>query len=249
MSRHNFYAKKSASRDRQTQRKQRVARKPSTVKVQNTSGAHAFSMVKKGYIPWNHSQPQAILLHDVRLGNLQPEKSAEEAWEEVYSKIVEFKHVPFQQFKEKLFDYREKLKEDDAVVAVAYAAYMHDRRYYQRTHKSNGRPIFRLSPAQPLLVDDIKNKRHVGMLPSEFHRTRPEYLEFELDEFRPRIYQEQRLIKMENWMNHKRLGKEAEKQKKWDEQHKAREATLEREKKIAAEAVKQAMTQLSRSQT
>ena len=175
----------------------------------------------KAYIDWTNSEPRELLLADLR-ANVLPlddaECSADAAWQAVYKDMAAFKHVPFKQFEEKLAHHREQVRKDDSGVTLACAAYQNDRKYYNRSYTSDGRRIFRLSPAQKLLEDDIAKNMHVGRTPAEFHQTRAEYLAFPLAEFRPRIYQEQRLVKCHNWMEAKHNKKAEKMQKKWKKQ-------------------------------
>ena len=68
------------------------------------------------FIDWRNSRAKEIILCDLEDGLLSIEEhgkygmSAEKAWKSVYSKLEEFKNVPFRQFEVRLRDHREQIK-------------------------------------------------------------------------------------------------------------------------------------------
>ena len=198
--------------------------------------------MKEGYINWTKCEPRAMLIADLEAGILtvdEEEVSAEEAWELMYKDLEEFKDVCFEQFEEKLAHHRTQVKRDDTRVAIATFAYEDFRRKHPRpTHNSRGEPLWDISPAKPLLKEDIKEKLHLRMDPSDLRETRDEYKAFDLDVFRGHIYQECRLLRFYNHLEQKREEKERKDRKLWRKQKQQRDASKKQSKKDAKDASK-----------
>jgi hypothetical protein len=140
--------------------------------------------------------------------------SADDAWN-VYRDLPEFAGIAFDQFETRLKDHRAQVKVKLSRNLRDEAAFVHDckSRPFPRTetHNHRGDRIFNGSPAQPLLRNDVRNRVHETMPPAALRMTRPEYIEFSLDEFRPRIYQEIRYQKFVYWLQKKREEKKGKK--------------------------------------
>ena len=164
-------------------------------------------------IAWRHSQARAVILADLMDESLPIDESicsAEEAWK-YYSQMWEFADVPYSQFCKQLEKHREQVDVKFVRSAKEWAAFKRDReRYPVATHYSNGRPIFRHSPAYPLLQEDVYAGRHKNMTPSLFQATRVEYQEWGLKEFTQRIYQMERQRKFVNYLEKKRSAKDTQ---------------------------------------
>ena len=169
------------------------------------------------------------MLADLRHGILpmdDSEMDAVEAWA-WYKGLAAFEPVCFEQFEAQLEAHRKQVKADNHNIDVAAAAFDHDMKLRtQATHNHNGRPLFCRSDAQPLLEEDVVNKKHIGLDPDEFRHTRQEYMNWTLNEFRPRIYQEERRQRWFNYMKHKREEKQAKDKRRWANQ-KAKRDTKE----------------------
>ena len=63
-----------------------------------------------------------------------------------------------------------------------------------------GELVFARHPAQKLLHQDIEEKKHKKMTPSQLHASLPEYKAFKLNVFTQRISQEVRQIKFVNYL-------------------------------------------------
>ena len=64
---------------------------------------------------------------------------------------------------------------------------------------------FDMTPARDLMREDVKQKRHVGLTPSQFQRTRPEdYGVFKAEKFKFFVYQIIKREKYVNWLQQKR---------------------------------------------
>ncbi|CAB9520237.1 unknown protein [Seminavis robusta] len=69
--------------------------------------------------------------------------------------------------------------------------YQHDRNIFpERTQDTHGEPVWAGSKAQDLLLKDLDQETLNGLKPRQLHVTRDEYLEYSLDKFRNKIYQE-----------------------------------------------------------
>jgi len=207
---------------------------------------------EKGFVPWGGGcEARAIMLRDLQKGDLpltEEEMTAEDAWKFKYSHMAAFKRVPFEQFEEKLESHRGQVAKDNEKVSAAMRAFEHDQALFsRRTHNRRGKLVFDVHPAKLKLQEDVKNKVHKDLLPSELRLTRPEYQCFTLDEFRDRIYQEIRLQRFYNYLELKRNEKEKEQQarfakqrqqldKKAKEKKKKLEAQKKREEKLIQEA-------------
>jgi hypothetical protein len=99
----------------------------------------------------------------------------------------------FSQFKARLLDHRAQVQKKSDQADREMKAFLHDRQLYPRqTHNHRGELAFGLSVAQQLLQEDVRDKKHTTMMPSEFQRARPEYMSFKPHEFKHRNYQEVR---------------------------------------------------------
>lgn len=65
---------------------------------------------------------------------------------------------------------------------------------------SRGEPQWNGSRAQALLKQDIEEGNHVGKTPRDLQASRPEYNIYDKQAFRDHIYQEQRLVKFQNYV-------------------------------------------------
>jgi hypothetical protein len=172
-------------------------------------------------ISWRDSVQAQILLHDLEEGILpldNYEHSAYDAWHDCYSKMDEFKNVPFQQFRDRLRDHRKQVQKRVDQSMRDEVARMHDRHIYPRQiRNSRGDLVFDMSPAKMILREDVINGIHETMTPSELQRLRPEYADFKREVFKRRIYQEVRLQKYYNYRDHQREKKKTELQEAREE--------------------------------
>ena len=181
-------------------------------------------------VNWITSSAREIIIDDLYAGILsldEEDLSAEDAWETCYSQLYEFQSVPFEQFKAQLKDHREQVKLKWVRSKADKTALEHDRQLYPRkSHNSRGELVFDLSPAKPLLQEDIKNKAHEGKTPREFQLTRPEYLMFKPKIFKERIYQEIATQKFYYSLELKRIEKaKRQAKKKYDDATKGQDNT------------------------
>lgn len=70
------------------------------------------------------------------------------------------------------------------------------------------------SAAQQLLKEDVSHNRHNMVKPRFLRLERTEYQEFDLDKFRPHIYQETRSLKETPYWTYRKAKKERKKRKK-----------------------------------
>jgi hypothetical protein len=175
---------------------------------------------EKGFIPWNKAcEARAIMLRDLQNGDLElteEEMAAEDAWKFKYSSMAPFRHVPFDQFAKQLEAHRAQVAKENEKLSAAWKAFEHDQALFsRRTHDRRGKLVFDMHPAKLKLREDVKNKVHKSLSPSELLLTRPEYQCFTLDEFRERVYQEIRLQRFYNYLDMDRTKKEADQKKLW----------------------------------
>lgn len=92
----------------------------------------------------------------------------------------------------------------------------HQELHPTKTRDSQDRLIFDAYEASKKLKElvDMESKVHRTITPATLHATCLEFQAFMLDEFRPRIYQEERCKRFETYLNQKRKEKEKQKQTK-----------------------------------
>lgn len=168
---------------------------------------------------WKNSEARDVLLSDLRDGVLPlnaEELSARQAWDLVYSHLVEFHGVEFPQFRDRLRDHRHQVVRELGNTRWTVDALAHDRQRHPRaSHNARGEPVFYLhTAARQYLEADIKAKKHQRMKPAALRRTRAEYMVFRLDIFRQRIYQEVRRQKFIFWLQIKRATEERKKRER-----------------------------------
>jgi hypothetical protein len=163
-------------------------------------------MAPAGWIKWVTAEAREIILFDLIEGVLpltEEEFPTKDAWE-VYREFPEFieQRVVFSQFKERLKGHREQVTLLKARSTVEEDAFLkHMQLHPLASHNRNGELMWDRHPAKPLLQEDVKNRAHVGVTPSEFRKTRPEYLAFKANIFKQRIYQEIRRQKFIFYLN------------------------------------------------
>ena len=170
-----------------------------------------------GTIDWSKSLSRQLVLGDLENGviSLDETDSAEELYYLHYIHTNEFQleKVLFPQFKEHLKDHQVQVKKRQEAVQWEMAALAHDKALFPtRTHNDRGEKKFYLTEAYPLLAQDILEKKHEIMTPSELKASRDEYREFSLPIFDGHIWQAIRRQRMVNWRNDKREAKEQERQ-------------------------------------
>jgi hypothetical protein len=166
---------------------------------------------KNGFIDWKKSAARELLLED-----LEPPKGWLYGVDTLDAKYVYdyykagheeiFEEVPFSQFETR---YNEAIKnaskrrarstEEDAMLE-------HDRRLHPRqTHNHRGEPVFDMDEeAKAQLGEDIKNKLHKRMTPTELWQSREMYLKYKANIFKHRIYQYEKRVKFLNWLEKQR---------------------------------------------
>ena len=170
-------------------------------------------------IDWLNSEARQIILDDLESELLpldEEEVSADMAWE-FYRHLPEFvgPNISYIQFIERLAAHRQQVKKKFERSHREEAALAHDRKLYPRqTHDHRGLPVFDLHAAKLLLRQDVIDKKHETMVPSELRKTRPEYCEFKQEIFKQRVYQEVRYRKFINYLEWKRENKTKKKKKK-----------------------------------
>jgi hypothetical protein len=158
------------------------------------------------FIDWRNSQSKHALWEDLIEGVVplkEEELSSEDAWNFVCKEhpVLVQEGVGFEQFKRQFDSCRKKIAAKTDTSNEQEAAFLRTcARRTESTHCPNGRRIFRNSPAHPLLLEDVRQKLHLGMTPALFRLTRDEHKEWKIDEFRPRICQAERHWKFINYL-------------------------------------------------
>lgn len=178
--------------------------------------AHNITMPPKRNpetIDWRNSESKRIVMDDLRAGliSLDESDTAEELFYGLYQFTAEFtsEQVGFEQFKARLKDHREALQKKTDASCWESIALAHDRSLFpKKTHNSRGEKIFYWSRAMALLKQDVAEKKHLTMTPTELRASRPvEYGEFTLPIFDGRIRQAVRRERLINWKSDQREEK------------------------------------------
>jgi hypothetical protein len=160
-------------------------------KRKTSGGAVEGEKREDKWVKWMTCPARQVILDDLRRGALPTNISAEVAFK-FYKKMPEFDEVCFEQFKARLKDHRKQATKQWMLNAQEEEAFERDRRLYppSRNQNKQGKLIFDEFPAKQLLREDVKDKVHERLSPSQFQASRPEYKVFESKMFRHRIYQE-----------------------------------------------------------
>ena len=127
----------------------------------------------------------------------------------MYSHLIEFHGVAYEQYYQNLRSHRAAVKKQLANSSWMISALDHDHRLHPaRTKNLRGEPIFHLTIAKQFLEEDIKAKKHLKMKPAQLRKPREVYKLFRLDIFCQKIYQEVRLQKFIFYLDMKRTQKE-----------------------------------------
>ena len=165
---------------------------------------------KPGWIAWRSCAARAIIIRDLLPGGALFERdtvSAEDILPWYKEKYPEqFGIVVLDQFKARLESHRKQASEEHAVAQQEEECFAHDRKFYPRkTHNERGEPVFDMSPAKPLLRQDIKDEMHLHYKTSrKLQLSRVEYKPFKPRIFQDRILQEIRLKKYIHYLQLKR---------------------------------------------
>jgi hypothetical protein len=114
---------------------------------------------------------------------------------------------------------RDKASTRSTRAAIDAACLAHDRLIFPEPVLDliHGCKVWQGSEAQKLLCQDIQNGKHPAMKPKDLFETRAEYyLDYTLDFFREKIYQEKKAFKHKEYIKDKeeKKAKEAEDKKK-----------------------------------
>lgn len=172
---------------------------------------------KPGTIDWPKSLSRVLVLDDLENGiiSLDESDSAKDLYDQLYQHTPEFilEKVGYAQFRDRLKDHRAQVAKRHEAAQWEMSALAHDRQLFPvRSHNDRGEKKFYLTPAYGLLAQDIADKKHQTMPPSQLRASRPEYTEFGIEIFDGRIRQAVRRERMVNWRNDKRAAIEEKRQ-------------------------------------
>ena len=165
------------------------------------------------WVDWRNHAAREIFLEDLepngwlyKLGG----KDAKAVFDIYQAQQEEFWDVPFDQFEARFNESTKQAAKRRARSAKEEVFLRHDRVLHPRQCcNDRGERVFDFDePAKLQLREDIKNKLHKQMTPMELWEHREMYHQhYNLDKFRPRIYQEIRRNKFLNWLEMKRTEK------------------------------------------
>lgn len=154
---------------------------------------------------WAKSKAKILLRDDILIGAVTDRMSANE----IFHSRPEFMEYDYEKFYTNLRNLRESLEKDQKRMQRDCEFYGHDRALLVSLRATNPprrdpEKSWHKSKARKSLKKDIDNGKHFQMKPSELYMQpdRPEYREFEPEEFRKHIHQEvderaARLVRMQ----------------------------------------------------
>jgi hypothetical protein len=147
------------------------------------------SQEKDKWVKWITCPARQVILDDLQQGAL---RVLAEAAFKFCKKMPEFKEVCFEQFKACLKDHQKQATKQWLLNAEEEKAFEHSMKLYlnSRTQNKQGKLIFDVSLVKLLLCEDVKDKKHEGVLLSQFQGSQPEYKLFDHKTFQDWIYQE-----------------------------------------------------------
>ena len=160
----------------------------------------------KRVIEWGKSAAKHYLKKCFREGIIKPDYgNPEQIWNDYCKGRKEFARMKYdaafvRRLKSVCEDFMKKAKRRDADL-VAFNIAQKNHPTPELNHR--GEPQWNGSEAQKLLREDIKNGRHEGKAPKALWEgpNKKAYQIYSLQTFRDHIYQEQRLIKFQNYCN------------------------------------------------
>lgn len=166
------------------------------------------------WVDWINHAAREILMEDLEPGGwlYDLDEEARVVFDTYKARAEEFQDVPFDQFEVRYKEATKKAATRRARSAEEEVWLIRDRLLHPRqSYNHRGEPVFDMDiPAKEQLREDVKNKLHKRMTPSELWEYRDVYAKYKLDKFRPRIYQEIRRGKMLNWLDKQRRLKRTE---------------------------------------
>ena len=160
--------------------------------------AHLYEPPDKKPPPWRHS-PAKALLKEGMLSGRYPETMAIQL---IYADKPEFRQYPYDNFKTNCGNLREALNHEIDRAIKDDTNYSKDKPLYSNGPDAGAGGYIPPLPGQEMkwagsdaekkLKEDVDNKLHETMKPSDLRSTRPEYMEWPLAVFRDHITQEVR---------------------------------------------------------
>lgn len=138
---------------------------------------------------WAKSKSKALLHAGLISGEITPTMKPKQVWNMHPSIHGKWNYVSWSN---NLHSLRSAINRDRGRMLDDVTAYGNDREKLNnlRSSQPNPKPVWHTSDAAKLLKQDIKEGKHETMKPKELHKTRPEYLVFDLGVFCKHIYQE-----------------------------------------------------------
>lgn len=165
------------------------------------SRVEALRKIVIGDMPWSIHPARQLLFDEMAAGRipLTAEEMGPDEVFAIYKDSFEFQGMPNDAtFTRRLKDLREIVDRDkdrakDDLAALKAALTNHQKDVPAVNHR--GEPQYNGSDIQKFLIQDIKDNKHVGKLPSIFQTSRPCYSQLDANTFRWKLQQEIRTIK------------------------------------------------------
>lgn len=152
---------------------------------------------KKGIQPWGDKcWAKKLLRDDILAGAVTFDSNPQD----VYNMRVEYKPYEFNAFKKNLANLLEAIKRDSLRSRFDCELYGHDLAVLKQMKRDRAAanpdnetasPLkWHHSPAKKLLHKDVLVAALMELTPTQLHKTRPEYMAFDLKIFRNHLYQE-----------------------------------------------------------
>jgi hypothetical protein len=162
---------------------------------------------------WRNSKAKLCLRELIDAGEIDEDSDPEDAYFlclREYPEEFEYYDYHDNDFPGKLKSLFNTWTEDTKKAVFDEKAFAHDMKLFPPNQiNSRGEPRWEGSEAEAFLREDFAAGKHKAnnIKPRDFQKTRPEYLEHDKDSFRDHIYQEDRRIRYNNYLNDKREEK------------------------------------------
>jgi hypothetical protein len=169
---------------------------------------------------WGDSEAKEYLYSLLKEKKIPDNLKPKDVYEQFCKGRSEFENFPRDRnWPSRLKRLRDKASTRNNRAAVDDACLAHDRLIFPEPVLDliHGCKVWQGSKAQELLRQDIKDGKHPAMKPKDLYETREEYyLDYTLDFFREKIYQEKKAFKHKEYIKDKEEKKrrEAEEKKK-----------------------------------
>lgn len=147
--------------------------------------------------PWRHGgEASKLLMQDLKDGVINDETAPRDA----YGLRREYQLHDYDQFRDRLNDYKKRMKKKQSRSQAEVEAMRHDIRNHAVVVHGGG-PQWEGSEAQTLIREAVLAGTDQAMLPQQLWLSNEAFQVFELETFRQHIHQERRRQKFLGWLN------------------------------------------------